>query len=247
MSFPTRIYGKYGWEKQTHTAQRHSLGTVMELPDGREFKYALAGATALARGKVMQSVVPSANHVNEVAGATEPIGSVIITVTLGATAVTEDEYADGYLWTNDATGEGFLYRIKTHPAAASAADVDITLAEDDGLIVGLTVDVSEVSLYRNPYRAVIIHPSPPTSGIAGVAVTDVAASAYCWLQVKGLCAVLAEGTLVISEPVVPSASVDGAVAPWVNPDTAATELPFLGTAREVAATTEYALIDLNIA
>ena len=54
MSFPQAIMGKYGWEKVTTTAQKHKLGTRMQIAD-REFVYSQAGeaitAGVLVKGK----------------------------------------------------------------------------------------------------------------------------------------------------------------------------------------------------
>lgn len=241
----TRVYGKYGWEKLTTSEKKRRLGTIMELPDGRLFKYARAGGTALEQGKLMQSVVPTGNHTNISVASAAAVGDREITVTLGATAVTEDEYADGYVWINDAAGEGAYYRIKSHPAANASASLTLTLEEDDTVVKALTTS-SEASLFRNPYREVIIHPSPATSRVAGAAVVDVSADDFCWLQVSGLCAVLVDGALSIHEPVVPSNAVDGAVEAWAIADTSAVTLPLIGIAMEIAATTEHGLIFLNI-
>ena len=63
-------------------------------------------------------------------------GDTSITVTLGATAATKDQYADGYIYTNDNTttsdrGEGQIYRIASNPAADGSATLAVTLAAND--------------------------------------------------------------------------------------------------------------------
>ena len=50
MAFPNVIAGKYGWEKQQTSSQRHKLGTEMQFVDGRKFRYVEVGGTAITEG-----------------------------------------------------------------------------------------------------------------------------------------------------------------------------------------------------
>jgi len=231
---------------RTYTSKVAKLGTIMESPDGARYRFALNGAVALAAGRVVQSVVPTANHLNQAVAAATPAGNGTITVTLGATAVVADEYADGYVYINDAgadvTTEGYKYRIKSHPAANASASLVLTLYEDSPVKIALTTN-SEYTLIRNPFRAVIIHPSPPTARVVGVAPCAVAANEYFWCQDRGPCAVLTEGTLLYGDQVVASLTVDGAVAPSAA---AETDGPSLGQPLGINATGEESLIYLTI-
>ena len=106
MSFPNRIYGDFGSEKVTNTTKKRALGTILELPDGREFKYALNGGSAISSGKLASSAAMIGNHDMDLTTAAASVGDTSITVTLGATAATKDQYADGYIYTNEGTGQG---------------------------------------------------------------------------------------------------------------------------------------------
>ena len=88
MSFPHTIFGKFGDEKETSTTKRRALGTVLELPDGRKFKYALNGGSAISGGHLVASKVMVANHDEGLATAATAAGSQTVTVTLGATDAT---------------------------------------------------------------------------------------------------------------------------------------------------------------
>ena len=111
MAHPTRVYADYGMEKKTGTDKYHALGTILELPDGREFRYALAGAVALDQGKIVAAKAPTGHHDMDLVTAAAAVGDSSVTVTLEGTAAAKDIYADGYLFTNDDTGEGQVYRI----------------------------------------------------------------------------------------------------------------------------------------
>lgn len=226
---------------RTTTNQEFPLGTKLIYGD-RAFVYAKAGAVALAVGKLMQAVVPLAGHIDEVVNS-PAAGSTTIAFTPN-TLTTDDlaanELADGYILINDDTGEGYLYRIKSHPAILGATSGTLTLYDPIELTLG---DNATATVFRNRYRNVILHPSPPTALLAGVTVAAVAASEYCWLQQKGPCPVLTQGTLVIADLCVPSATVDGAVMPSAAIET---DGPVVGHVFAVNADTEYSCIWLDI-
>ena len=221
------------------------LGTLREFPDGSLFRFALNGAGALTAGTMVQSVVPTSNH-NNLACAVAVVGATSITVTLGATAVTANEYQDGYIYINDAgadtTTEGYLYRIASHPAADASATLAVTLYNDTPVHIALTTN-SEATLTRNPFRNVIIHASPPTAEPLGIAPIAVAANTYFWCQTKGPAAVLTQGTLVIGDFCVPSATVDGAVMPSAAVET---DGPPVGKVMSVNADGEKSLVRLML-
>lgn len=203
ISYTDQIY-------KTYSSPKHRLGSKLEFPDGRRFRFALNGAVALSPARLVQMPVPAANHLNQAVAAAAAVGATRVSVTLGATAAARDLYKDGYLYINDATGEGHMYRIKGHDLIGSGGTGWINLYEDSPILIALTTS-SEYTLIRNPYAQVIIHPSPPTALPVGVTVCDVAANAYCWLQVAGPATILTNGTIAIGKSVMPSDAVDGSV------------------------------------
>ena len=203
MAFSTRIYADYGMEKKTGTDKYHSLGTILELPDGREFKYAKAGAVALGLGLTVATPAPVAHHDMDLVTAAAAVGATSITVTLEATLATEDQYADGYLYINDghgdtAAGQGQVYRIAGHDAIGSAGSGAINLAENDKVAVAITANALS-GLIANPYSAVVVTPTTVLNRTCGVPATEIAALAYGWVQTKGLAAVQVLGTMVVGQ------------------------------------------------
>lgn len=253
MSYPEYIIHRPGMHRQTYgtsaTNLPYALGQQMRSHDGRIWRFALNGAVAQVAGNLYQSVVPTADHDDMVVPAAIAINSRTLSITNGGTtAITANEYKDGWISITDDVGEGYVYRIASNGAAATAAATSITLAPGEDLQVALTT-ATTVSLIRNRWRGVIIHPSPATAPLAGIAMTACAANTYCWMQTGGPAAVLTEGTVVINEEVIDSASTNGAVAPGVlteaTPNTGFGQ-NVVGTVLEVAATTEYSIIDLTI-
>lgn len=226
----------------TSDQRGHPLGSLMALADGRRFRYGLASGTAIATASLCQQTLNAADHDLLAVAAAVAIGDRVVTVTNGATtAIAVDDLVDGWIVVEDDAGEGYLYTIKSNDAAAVDATVTVDTYED--VQVALTT-ASTVGLFRNPYGRIIIHPSPATALLVGVTQVAMTASQYGWFQDYGPCAVVTQGTVVINEKVIDSASADGAVAPTAS--TAAGEENYVGVVMEVGPTTEHSLIFLRM-
>ena len=217
-----------------------AIGTMRILSDGRAFAYARAGAVALAAGKVTQTAIPSATANDEIVAANAAVGDNNISVTFGG-AVTENFYKDGYLWVNDDTGEGHLYRVAGHAAGTTAVVVYLK----DAIRKAVTAGAGTVSVVEQPQDLVLVYPTTGTGAPAGIPPIDVKANYYFWNQVKGPCPVLTDGTLVIGQHVRVSDGTAGAVEPLDRDGTAEDEAS-IGTVLAVNASTEYSLIMLAI-
>lgn len=194
---------------ESGTVQKHELGALAFSKDGRKFRYAKNGASAMAAGKLYQTSAIAANHVN-LSVAAAAIGATQVTITLGNTAATANQYAGGYLHVNDGTGEGHTYQIDSHPAADASATLLLTLK--DKIKVALVASgTSECSLVANPYNGLVIMPTTITGAPAGWAVFAVPASEYCWIQTGGVLSALQDGTPAAGAALSPSNAVAGAV------------------------------------
>ena len=246
MSFPNRIYGDFGSEKVTNTTKKRALGTILELPDGREFKYALNGGSAISSGKLASSAAMIGNHDMDLTTAAASVGDTSITVTLGGTAATKDQYADGYIYTNDGTGQGQIYRIASNPAADSSATLAVTLASNDAVSVALD-STTESGLAVNPYSGIVVSPTSVTNRTLGVTATDIAANAYGFVQTKGLASVLVSGTVVAGEPLRVAGATTAGAAMALDRDGSGENEQEIGVVHNVVAvTTDYCLAFLNI-
>lgn len=220
---PGTFFGPYGENNSTYANAgnanlgRWPLGHYLVLPDGRKYRFALNDGTAEVAGRLYQSVAPVGNHTNVAADVARAVGATAISATLGATAAGVDIYAEGIVHTNDAAGEGYSHRIRraktaghAHASAATSSVLTVNLEPGETVQVALTT-ASEMSFTRNRFHQVLIHPSPPTAGLAGVSPGVAAADRFYWSQVSGYAAVLADGTLLAGLPVQASISVDGSV------------------------------------
>lgn len=242
MSLLPIVAGGPGSQHVTATVQSgHQLGNTMVLPDGRRFSYGRAGAVTLVAGNLCQQTLNDANFDELVVPTARAIGDKTVTVTTGATAVTLDQLKDGYAHVEDAAGEGFAYSIKSNEVAATTST--LTMVLHSGLVLAWTT-VTTVGIFANPYSVIIRHPAPATAWLCGVAAAPIPITNFGWLQTNGPCSVLTEGTVIINEKVIDSATADGACAPTAS--TAAGEENYVGVVMEAAITTEHSLINLNM-
>ena len=257
MAFPGIVNGHYGMEKETSTSKKRRLGTKLVLPDGRVFFYGYTGE-AITAGKVAMVAATASGHIKDlvIAAAVSANASGIgaITVTNATTAISGSEYytktrgdvgdyEDGYIFVNDAAGEGQVWPIWRHSAAGTSGTLTIDLFENDFVATALTTS-SEVGLAKNQYAAVELWDVNDIDGvIAGVPNRDIASGSYGWLQTAGPAAVLTNGTVVVGKNVMTGSTTDGSVD--VIADDSSAEF-LIGGVINVAATTEYSLVDLQI-
>jgi hypothetical protein len=202
--------------------QIHRLGERLVTASGNVYRYCKAGASALVAGNWIQSPAQIANHQNIAPTATFAIGATSITVTLGATAATADQYAGGQAVVTITPGLGQQLNISGHPAADASAT--LTLELDEPLRVALTT-TTRIDLVPNPWNGVIQSPVTTLTGTPmGVATYIIAASEFGWLQRGGLTGALIAGTPAVGAAVVLPGTAAGAAV--VDPANAA--VPMVG-------------------
>lgn len=215
MSFPVTVGLNYGEEKVTTTTKRRPLGTRGVTPDGRVFYYAQAGGSALAAGRCVQTKVAhgASVHANglTIVNATAT-GVTTLSITLATTNASRDLYADGYVVVDTSPGQS-MWKVKSHPAIASAATGEFTFYGNDKIVDALTSGTTLVGLRENPYASTIVAPTTATGLVVGVPQVAVAAGSYFWAQTYGPGLVNADTAPVAGQPVVsPGASAGGVQA-----------------------------------
>ena len=250
MGYPSVVELSFGDEKVSQSTKIGGLplGIRGILPDGREFVHAKAAATLGIGTHVVQKAV-AGTSVNVVAGASAAIGATTVVLTMPATTLitVANQYADGYLATNDATGEGYTYKIKTSNTAAASGTATFTLEPNDAIKVALVSGTSECTIRENEFYNVLARAAGTTAvGIpAGVPQVPVSADYYCWLQRRGPATLLAGGTLMTTGRPFAACTVEASFQAWVAAPADTTTAPVsepLGYCMVApAASTEYFL------
>jgi hypothetical protein len=233
-------------EKVVTATKKVPLGTRMIMEDGRAFRYCKAGE-AIGAGMLCQTGLAIADHDMDLPiQAAAAVGATSISVTIATTAVTADQYADGYIYINDGAGEGHIYRIDSAHAAYAAGTVVIPLAPGDAVAEVLATATSLAGLVANPYGGALLYNTTPDGLAIGVAATEIASASYGWLQTWGWGNVLVNGTQVLGKCAVPGLTTSGSVDPHVSTGDAALNIGVCG-ATPISVTTDYGFFFLTIA
>ena len=237
------IVGKGG--SQYGTVDPFTSGLTQLFPLGSrllygntEYRYARLAAVAVTAGKCVTHAASIAHHFDLTPTAGVAAGETAISVETAGTDITLNQYANGYLYVNDAAGEGQMLRIKSNPAHDHSADPSIVITCYDDLATAITTS-SRITLIPDPRSGLIGQAATTTGATLGVTIVDMAASAYGWFAVSGPATVLTSGTLVVGNHAVPLGAV-GAVGP-----AAGDVIQVIGTVMIVNVTTDYSLINLT--
>lgn len=193
--------------RKQNATRLHVLGSIAETADGRVYRYSLAGGTSLAPGKLNVAATVNADATNKTVARTVAAGQYSVVVDAGGTIVA-DAYKDGFLTVNDATGEGISYAVASHTGVTGAGEITVQLKEP--LVVGLTIDVSEVTLSKNPWDSVVISVTDQLDMAVGVANQAITNAYYGWVQTRGVCSALADESYAIGQALTIGTGVAGA-------------------------------------
>lgn len=189
---------------EVSTTKKECLGALRETEDGRKFRYALAGATLIPGGATFHAAVDS-NFLAQVqtSGAANAAGATVVSVYVGATAVTANLFDDGYLIVNrTATGkQGLYYPIASHSVSAAGSEIiTVTLKEP---LVKATLTTDYFSIISNPWSSVGVSTDIATN-FTGMAMVDATSGQYLWVQTGGLGVATGGDTATMGYPVGPS-------------------------------------------
>lgn len=170
------------------------IGAVAMTEDGRIFRYAQAGASALAAGQIVVAAALASNSTALVipaqAASNLAVNSLQLVVTNGATAVTQNQFAEGFVEVLG-TGGGYSVRIAGNTAAAASGAITLTLGEP--LVGALVAGTNTVNLTASPYVGAIA--STTASLPVGVVRTAIPANNFGWLQTYGQALISATGAI----------------------------------------------------
>jgi hypothetical protein len=247
MAFPNILFGTDGDQFVTSTTAATSLnspqvGDALRIQDGRIFRWSQAGAVAVVVGKLYQAAIPVADHVLQTASAAA-VGATSISLALGATAITGNQYLNGWV-TVDLVGNsgfGYAYGIGQHgPVAASGTFV---IPIKTTVQVAIATTANSVSLVPNNHQGIILAVATnPTAAIAGVSVKPIPIGNYGYVCTAGTCMCLTVTPVgAIATQVIP-ATTTGAV--MAQSTATSLTLPILGTVLRTAVTASYLTMQL---
>lgn len=263
MSYITDPKGaQFGLFKTDNDPSDYTMcGQRFHTEDGREVVLFQNGTVALAAGVLTQHSPIIAAHQNIAVVAYTAANPVtgekaFLTATLGATKADENYYQGGLLVVNAGVGIGQTLKIaSSSPTAASGV---ITIVLEDEPIVALT-SASFVCLIKPAYTGVVISPTTPTAGVAGVTLYAVPASvantyngtsgvltalgtpSFGWMVTKGMTSCLSDVSVsAVGLGIARSTTTAGAIT------VQAATLACIGEAYQTGVSAESRTIRLNV-
>lgn len=230
------------------TTQQDQLGAKGVTADGREYRYVKFGGTStINSGLVLVAAAVASNSTGLAIPTTNSTaalssGSTSFVVTNGATAVTQDQFAEGFVEVLGTNGVQ-TYRLKGNTAAGNAGAITLFLAEPLRNTTALANGTNTVNLTKSIYDSPVA--TLTKSAPVGVTIMPVANTAsvtnYGWVQTKGHGFVSAT-TATKGQPV---AQDTAGTAGFAMSTAAATDYQ-IGVAKESAASST-APVELNLA
>jgi hypothetical protein len=210
------------------TSKQVQYGATGMTEDGRKYRYVSFGGTStINSGQLVVAPAVTANYQGltitasgtgaQVAGNLAN-GSTQLVVTNSSTAITADQFAEGYLEVLvGASGvtSSYLYRVKGNTAAAASATFTVYLAEAMRHTTALVPGTDTVNLNPSIYSSV--NTSATADIPVGVTVMPVpntsSVTNYGWVQTAGPVDVKndAAGTIAVGTAIGQSVSVAGSV------------------------------------
>ena len=236
---------KLGWidlyTSDTTIPSGYSLGMLQYGSDGKAFRYAKAGASALVVGNVLQSPAIDTQFDDMAVPAAVASGSAgAIVITNGTTAVAANDFVGGTLSVSVTPGLGEEYTILGHSTATSGSALSVYL---DRPIRTAWTTSTKVTLRKSPWGGVIQAPTTLTGVTVGVAVYAIPSGEYGWVQTKGIAGVLSDNsTGAVGSALSNSAATAGAAGVFV----AGTGRSMIGHANRALATGKVVPVYLNI-
>jgi hypothetical protein len=219
------------------------VGALQFGQNGKAFRLVQAGGSALVVGNLLQSSAVDTQFDDLAVASNAAIGSMSITLTNGTTAVVVDDFAGGTAEVSVTPGLGDEYTIVNTSAAANGASLVVYL--DRPLRTAITAAASKITLRKSPWADVIQAPASGscTGTPAGIAIYAIPASAYGWVQTKGVAAVLSDNsTFAVGSALANSAATAGCVGVFV----AGTTRQFIGHAMRAAGSAKTIPVQLCI-
>ena len=210
----------------------YQVGDVYAGSKGRLFGYALNGATALVKGDLLQEAANNTTYANMAVGTAGAVGDTFIQVTNGTATITSNQFVGGTIG---------VYTAGTVTVADEYVITKITGTLTTGGALKVYLDrplryvyttSATVNMKRSRLSGVIQFPTTQTGVPVGVAIYEIPANEYGFVQTHGECTALSDGaTFAVGSSISSGSSTAGAV----SVGSVATTDCFIGYARQVAA------------
>jgi len=220
-----------------------SYGARIDGLGGKEFTLAVAGASNLVAGNLLQEPAENTGLENAAVATAAVVGQPYLNITNGSTTITSAAYAGGSIgfYTAGTVPIGDEYTIiNVTGTLTNAGSMNVWL--DRPLRYAVTTSATVV-MKPSPYNGVIQMPATtPTGAAIGIAIWPITATYMGYIQTRGVASVLSDGsTFAVGSAVGTPSGTAGAVTVYA----AATTKQAIGVAREAAASAHAISVNLT--
>lgn len=213
---PLALHASGTFQTSTDANLSTLVGTRWDLADGREvILVSVASTSTCTAAHLMQDAPLVAAHQTGTVVTFTSYSSTVPTAAKfvysnGATALTANQYAQGFAVAVSGTGIGQTLRISSNTAAAINGTTATFTLEDSPNVAFAAGDI--VSLLPPHGQNVIYFPTTATNVPVGIGLYNIGASSYGFLVSKGITAALSDATVAtVMQPISASTSTAGAV------------------------------------
>jgi hypothetical protein len=220
------------------------VGQVAWDVNGKMFRYALNGASALVKGQMCQSPASlGSTYQNMVVAVAGKVGDTNLQITNGTSTITSQQFEGGsisiYSAGTDLIGDEYTITGVTGTLTTGGA---LKVFLDRPLRYAVTTSAT-VNMMPSPFSGVIVCPTTLTGIPVGMAVYEIPANQYGWIQTHGVAPYTADGSAVVPGAMLGAAQ---SVAGSLTLATAGAGYAVVGKALSTGASGKGAVAFLNI-
>ena len=234
--------------RKLSSAPLHPLGSTAHIGD-KSYRYVRFGTAFGGGGYLARTDDPTRSSLENISLIQTSVaaGETVIPIVgqgSGTSDLTNQNFAGGYMLTNDGAGEGYAYQVLAHDDLDISTTNTAKLTLMEPLVEGLATG-SEVTMVLSPYWDVESTDTGDADEVlVGVTCNATSVGDFGWVQFRGPAAVYTSGTLVQGDHV-RAGGASGAVRAF--PSTAETkQSQIVGTVMVNRATTEFSLVWLTL-
>ncbi len=212
--------------------------------NGKAFRYALAGASALVKGNLVQSPASAgATYQNMVVATAGKVGDTSLAITNGTSTITSQQFEGGsisiYTAGTDLVGDEYTIVGVTGTLTTGGA---LKVFLDRPLRYAVTTSAT-VNMMPSPFSGVVVAPTTLSGIPAGIAIYEIPANQYGWIQTHGVAPYIADGSAIVVGAMLGQAQ---SVAGSLTLATAGAGYAIVGKALSTGASGKGAVAFLNI-
>lgn len=171
------------------------VGQLIWGDNGKAFRYSLVGASALVKGNLLQASVQDTTYENMAVGTAGVAGDKYLQITNGTATITSKMFEGGSInvYTAGTVAIGDEYTIIGVTGTLTTGGA-LNVWLDRPLRYAYTTS-AKVNMKRSPWSGVIQAPATTQTEMAvGVAIYEIPAAEYGWVQTHGVVSVLSDGS-----------------------------------------------------